>query len=204
MLTVTKTDEIECLPDAMYGEKMQPAPYKLRSDSILVLRQKCTVPRQLKRQLVATRTLRGSMEVLPFFDPKCKKVIEKTIVFLEKQIKGMEEGLAYSIKSIGITLVAALIVWPPADLPALITPDDLPVIRGCRPPANNPERLSMSRETSTETGIQASGASPILMDSIPRILKQLLQRERYAARVCAVRLDELSMHDNLHNYANYR
>ena len=34
------------------------------------------------------------MEVLPFFDPKCKKTIEKTITFLEKQIKEMEEELA--------------------------------------------------------------------------------------------------------------
>ena len=30
---------------ALYGEKMQPAPYKLRSDAILVLKQKRTVLR---------------------------------------------------------------------------------------------------------------------------------------------------------------
>ena len=91
MLTVTKTDEIDARLIAIYGEKMQPAPYKLRSDAILVLKQKRTVLRQLKKQLVATRNLKGSMEVLPFFDPKCKKTIEKTITFLEKQIKEMEE-----------------------------------------------------------------------------------------------------------------
>ena len=34
------------------------------------------------------------MEVLPLFDAKCKQTIEKTITFLEKQIKGMEEELA--------------------------------------------------------------------------------------------------------------
>lgn len=114
MLTVTKTDEIDARLIALYGEKMQPAPYKLRSDAILVL----------KKQLVATRNLKGSMEVLPFFDPKCKKTIEKTITFLEKQIKEMEEELASlaqgeykkqmdlltSIKGIGVTLAAALIV----------------------------------------------------------------------------------------------
>lgn len=93
MLTVTKTDEIDARLIALYGEKMQPAPYKLRSDAILVLKQKRTVLRQLKKQLVATRNLKGSMEVLPFFDPKCKKTIEKTITFLEKQIKEMEEEL---------------------------------------------------------------------------------------------------------------
>jgi len=124
MLTVTKTDEIDARLIALYGEKMQPAPYKLRSDAILVLKQKRTVLRQLKKQLVATRNLKGSMEVLPFFDPKCKKTIEKTITFLEKQIKEMEEELASlaqgeykkqmdlltSIKGIGVTLAAALIV----------------------------------------------------------------------------------------------
>ena len=124
MLSVTKTDEIDARLIALYGEKMQPAPYKLRSDSILILKQKRTVIRQLKKQLVATRNLKGSMEALPFFDPKCKKTIEKTIAFLEKQIKELEEALAVlaqseykkqmdlltTIKGIGVTLAAALIM----------------------------------------------------------------------------------------------
>ncbi len=124
MLSVIKTDEIDARLIAMYGERMRPAPYRLRSDSILVLKQKRTVLRQLKKQLVATRNLRGSMEVLPSFDPECRKTIEKTIIFLEKQIKAMEEKVASlaqdeykkqmalltSIKGIGVTLAAALIV----------------------------------------------------------------------------------------------
>lgn len=124
MLSVTKTDEIDARLIAMYGEKMQPTPYKLRNDTILTLKQKRTVIRQLKKQLVATRNLKGSMEVLPFFDPKCKKTIEKTIGFLEKQIKELEKELASlaqreykkqielltSIKGIGVTLAAALIM----------------------------------------------------------------------------------------------
>ncbi|WP_373733601.1 IS110 family transposase [Bacteroides heparinolyticus] len=124
MLSFTKTDEIDARLIAMYGEKMQPAPYKLRSDTILTLKQKRTVIRQLKKQLIATSNLKGSMEALPFFDPKCKKAIEKTITFLEKQIKNLEEELAVlaqseykkqmdlltSIKGIGVTLAAALIM----------------------------------------------------------------------------------------------
>ncbi|WP_373721814.1 IS110 family transposase [Bacteroides heparinolyticus] len=124
MLSVTKTDEIDARLIAMYGEKMQPTPYKLRSDTILTLKQKRTVIRQLKKQLIATSNLKGSMEALPFFDPKCKKAIEKTITFLEKQIKNLEEELAVlaqseykkqmdlltSIKGIGVTLAAALIM----------------------------------------------------------------------------------------------
>ena len=124
MLSVNKTDETDARLIALYGERMQPSPYKLHSKSILILKQKRTVLRQLKKQLVATRNLKGSMEVLPLFDAKCKQTIEKTITFLEKQIKGMEEELASlaedeykkqmdlltSIKGIGITLAAALIV----------------------------------------------------------------------------------------------
>ena len=124
MLSVNKTDETDARLIALYGERMQPSPYKVRSKSILILKQKRTVLRQLKKQLVATRNLKGSMEVLPLFDAKCKQTIEKTITFLEKQIKGMEEELASlaedeykkqmdlltSIKGIGITLAAALIV----------------------------------------------------------------------------------------------
>lgn len=124
MLSVIKSDEIDARLIALYGEKMQPSPYRMRSDSILILKQKRTVLRQLKKQLVATSNLKGSMEVLPIYDSKCKKTIEKTIAFLGKQIKYMEEELASlandefkkqmdlltSIKGIGVTLAAALIV----------------------------------------------------------------------------------------------
>lgn len=124
MLSTVKTDEIDARLIALYGEKMNPAPYKLRSDAILTLKQKRTVIRQLKKQLIATRNLKGSMEALPFFDAKCKRSVEKTIAFLEKQIKDLEEDLTSlacseykkqmdlltSIKGIGVTLAAALII----------------------------------------------------------------------------------------------
>lgn len=124
MLSTVKTDEIDARLIALYGEKMQPAPYKLRSDSILILKQKRTVIRQLKKQLIATRNLKGSMEVLPFLDVKCRKSIERTIAFLEKQLKELEEDLVSlarseyktqmelltSVKGIGVTLATALIM----------------------------------------------------------------------------------------------
>ena len=124
MLSVVKTDEIDARLIALYGEKMQPKPYVLRSDAILTLKQKRTVIRQLKKQLIATKNLKGSMEALPFFDSQCKKSIEKTITFLEKQIKYLEEDLSTlahneyekqmklltSVKGIGVTLAAALIM----------------------------------------------------------------------------------------------
>lgn len=124
MLSTVKTDEVDARLIALYGEKMNPAPYVMRSDAILTLKQKRTVIRQLKKQLIATKNLKGSMEVLPFFDSKCRKSIEQTVAFLEKQIKRLEEGLAVlanseykkqmdlltSIKGIGVTLAAALIM----------------------------------------------------------------------------------------------
>ena len=57
MLSVVKTDEIDARMIAMYGEKMNPAPFKLRSDSLMVLKQKRTVLRQLKKQLNANTNL---------------------------------------------------------------------------------------------------------------------------------------------------
>jgi len=124
MLSTIKTDEIDARLIALYGEKMNPAPYVMRSDAILTMKQKRTVIRQLKKQLIATRNLKGSMEVLPFFDSKCRKSIEQTIAFLEKQIKHLEDNLSVlakseyrkqmelltSIKGIGVTLAAALIM----------------------------------------------------------------------------------------------
>ena len=38
MLSVIKSDEIDARLIALYGEKMQPSPYRMRSDSILILK----------------------------------------------------------------------------------------------------------------------------------------------------------------------
>ena len=124
MLTVNKTDETDARLIALYGERMQPSPYKLRSRAIMLLNQKRTVIRQLKRQIFAMRNVKESMDVLPFQDPLSKDTIDKTIKFLERHLKEMEEKLTSlaeseykkqmdlltSIKGIGVTIAAALIV----------------------------------------------------------------------------------------------
>lgn len=124
MMSVTKTDEIDAKLIAMYGEKMNPAPYKIPSESILLLKQKRTVLRQLKKHLAATLNLQQSLAVLPKQDPTSKTTVEQTIKFLRKQISKMEEeitnlsnkefkrqmDLLTSIKGIGDTLASALIV----------------------------------------------------------------------------------------------
>ena len=124
MMSVTKTDEIDAKLIAMYGEKMNPEPYKIPSESILLLKQKRTVLRQLKKHLAATLNLQQSLAVLPKQDPTSKVTIEQTIKFLRKQIAKMEEEITHlsnkefkrqmdlltSIKGIGNTLASALIV----------------------------------------------------------------------------------------------
>ena len=124
MLSTTKTDEIDAKLIAMYGEKMNPAPYKIPSDSIILLKQKRTVLRQLKKQLTMMINLQESMSVLPKQDPTSKASIEQTIKFLRKQISKIEEEitnlsnkefnrqmtLLTSIKGISNTIASALIV----------------------------------------------------------------------------------------------
>ena len=124
MLSTTKTDEIDAKLIALYGEKMEPIPYKIPSESIILLKQKRTVVRQLKKQLLMMTNLQESMAVLPKQDPTSKASIEQTIKFLRKQISKMEEeitnlsnkeykrqmDLLTSIKGISNTIASALII----------------------------------------------------------------------------------------------
>ena len=124
MLSVTKTDEIDAKLIALYGEKMNPAPYKIPSESIIRLKQKRTVLRQLKKQLTMMTNLQHSLSVLPRQDPASKVAAEQTVKFLRKQISKMEEeitdlshkefnrqmNLLTSIKGIGENIASALIM----------------------------------------------------------------------------------------------
>ena len=124
MLSTTKTDEIDAKLIAMYGEKMEPNPYKIPSESILLLKQKRTVLRQLKKQLTMWTNLQESMEPLPKKDPASKVAIEQTIKFLRKQISKLEDEITHlsnkefkrqmelltSIRGIGESIASALII----------------------------------------------------------------------------------------------
>ena len=124
MLSTTKTDDIDAKLIAMYGEKMEPAPYKIPSESIMLLKQKRTVLRQLKKQLTAMINLQHSLSVLPKQDPTAKVATEQTIKFLRKQISKLEDEitnlsnkefkrqmeLLTSIKGIGENIASALIM----------------------------------------------------------------------------------------------
>ena len=124
MLSTTKTDEIDAKLIAMYGEKMEPAPYKIPSESIILLKQKRTVLRQLKKQLSAMINLQHALSVLPKQDPTAKVATEQTIKFLRKQISKLEDEITHlsnkefkrqmelltSIKGIGENIASALIM----------------------------------------------------------------------------------------------
>ena len=124
MLSTTKTDEIDAKLIALYGEKMEPAPYKIPSESIILLKQKRTVLRQLKKQLIAMTNMQHAMSVLPKQDPTAKVAIEQTIKFLRKQISKLEDEITHlsnkefkrqmelltSIKGIGENIASALIM----------------------------------------------------------------------------------------------
>lgn len=124
MLTVTKTDAKDACMIAMYGEKMNPPVYKMPSGTIMLLKQKKTIIRQLKKQLIAAKNLKSSLDVLPFHDKNGMKALDKTISFLAGQVETLESELAAlassefdkqvklltSVKGIGITLATALVV----------------------------------------------------------------------------------------------
>ena len=124
MLSTTKTDEIDAKLIAMYGEKMDPKPYRIPSESILLLKQKRTILRQLKKQFAMWTNLQESMEPLPKKDPASKVAIEQTIKFLRKQISKLEDEITHlsnkefkrqmelltSIRGIGENIASALII----------------------------------------------------------------------------------------------
>ena len=124
MLSVTKTDKADAQLLSLYGERMRPAPFKLPSETILLLKQKRAALRQFQKQLLSTTNLKKSLEVLPQKDAATFKAIDKIIETLEKQIRKVEEDLIVltqkefnrqmqrltSIKGVGVSLAAAIIL----------------------------------------------------------------------------------------------
>lgn len=124
MMSVTKTDEADARLIALYGERMQPLPFRMPADSIMMLRQKRAVLRMMKKQRNAGSNLMQSMQVLPKQDPMARSSLEKVISALDRQIRRMEEDLAQttqqefdrqmalltSIKGIGTAIASALII----------------------------------------------------------------------------------------------
>lgn len=123
-MSVTKTDKADACLLADYGRRMTPAPYTMPSQDILLLKQKRTTIRLMKKHVHALQNQRESIEVLPFKSKECLNALNKNIRFLEKEIMELEGSLASSvekvferqlkllttIKGIGVTMAAALII----------------------------------------------------------------------------------------------
>ena len=124
MLSIVKTDKIDARLIALYGEKMNPLPFKIQGEAILRLRQKRTVIRQLTKQITAMSNLRGSLACLPVPDKGATHTVDETTKFLEKRRDRLQAeltnlvevefsrqlALLTTIKGIGITLATALII----------------------------------------------------------------------------------------------
>ena len=124
MLSTIKTDKSDARLITLYGEKMNPRPFKVQGEAILRLRQKRTVIRQLTKQITAMSNLRGSLACLPVPDKGATHTVDETIKFLEKKRDRLQSeltdlvevefsrqlALLTTIKGIGITLATALIL----------------------------------------------------------------------------------------------
>ena len=117
ILSTVKTDRIDARLIALYGEKMNPRPFRMQGDTILKLRQKRTVIRQLHKQINALSNLRGSLECLPIPDKSAIKTVDDIVKFLNRRLDRLQGELTAlaqsecrrqielltSVKSIGIT-----------------------------------------------------------------------------------------------------
>lgn len=124
MMSVTKTDKQGACLIAQYGEKMNPPKYRIPSDSLIILKQKRAVLRQLRKQRTSSGNLKDSLSVLPTVDKCCLNIINKTIKFLDEQIERIEKDLIEvamsdfesqmkaltSIKGIGTAIATSLII----------------------------------------------------------------------------------------------
>lgn len=86
MMAVVKTDEKDARMIAMYGREDESSCLQ----NIILLKRKKTVIRQLRKQLVASKNLRGSLTVLPYQHKACLRALDKTIDFLTRQIEQLE------------------------------------------------------------------------------------------------------------------
>lgn len=92
-LSVTKTDAEDAKLLTRYGQEKQPPVYKMPTETILILKQKRTVLRQLKKQHTMLTNIQQSLDVLPVQDQLSKNAVKKIIISIEKQIRALEEDM---------------------------------------------------------------------------------------------------------------
>lgn len=124
MLEGSKTDKRDACLLAMYGQRMTPNVYKMPSETIMRLKQKRTVLRQLRQQRSATLNVKESIEVLPVIDKSSRNALNNIIIQLDKQIRNLEKDMfdtsssefeiqlkkLLTIKGIGLALATSLLI----------------------------------------------------------------------------------------------
>jgi transposase len=124
LLRVTKTDRMDAILLAKYGEHMQPAVFQPNSKTMLHLKQKRTLLRQLKKQRTALIRLQEAHAHQPTQDQKTQSTMQSMVEAIEQHQQQVEQSLyqttqqAYaelmkivtSVKGIGKEIATALIV----------------------------------------------------------------------------------------------
>ena len=87
MMAITKTDEKDICDRHVQGEDTPSSLQKSHRRLAILLKQKKTVIRQLRKQLVASKNLRELLVMLLYRDKICRWTLDKTIVFLTRQIE---------------------------------------------------------------------------------------------------------------------
>lgn len=85
MMSVTKIDTIDARMPFLSSECIQTVIYKVPSKALLLLKQKCTVLRQFKKQIVMNKNLLGSIRGFAVYRFYSKEGYEWShIIFREK------------------------------------------------------------------------------------------------------------------------
>lgn len=93
MLSVTKTDLKDAKLIALFGQRMQPELYQLPKRSVLELKHKRSLYRQLKKQYVALVNIQHAYDQSPYVDTSTQVILTKCIHNLEEQLKKLKEEM---------------------------------------------------------------------------------------------------------------
>ncbi|GAB3963439.1 IS110 family transposase [Spirosoma harenae] len=122
-LSMTKTDPRDAILLSEYGRVVQPAVYQLKSDNLLLLRQKRTLLRQYQKQHTALKNVLESFRPLPIQDTSVQQSLQTMISHFQLAITKLKGEINQvclddfaeqyqrltSIKGISHTIATALI-----------------------------------------------------------------------------------------------
>ncbi|VDR35109.1 Uncharacterised protein [Alistipes sp. cv1] len=87
MMAITKTDEKDICDRHVQGEDTPSSLQKSHRRLAILLKQNKVIIRRLHKQLIASKNLRELLVMLLYRDKICRWTLDKTIVFLTRQIE---------------------------------------------------------------------------------------------------------------------